>query len=106
MTHSFPRVNPKREPARTRCLCEFPGTMLGAIVKRSDPPERVEGLATACPFAIAKAFGLDAATRPPEYCPSPAFGRNHIDSRGDAEAQRRAQSYSLYPGVPASLRKM
>ena len=98
MTHSFPRVNPKREPARTRCLCEFPGTMLGAIVKRS--------LAMACPFAIAKAFGLDAATRPPEYCHSPAFGRNQIDSRGDAEAHRRAQSYSLYPGVPASLRKM
>ena len=41
------------------CLCKFPGTMLGGIVKRS--------LALACPFAIAKAFGLDAATRPPEY---------------------------------------
>ena len=35
----------------------------GGIVKRSGPPELVEGLAMVCSFAIAKAFGLDAATR-------------------------------------------
>jgi len=38
-------------------------TLTGGIDKRSDPPELVEGSAMVCPSAIAKAFGLDAATR-------------------------------------------
>ena len=39
----------------------------GASIKRSGPPERVEGLAMAwlgCDAAVAKASGLDAATQP------------------------------------------
>jgi len=60
--------------------------MLGGIVKRS--------LAMVCPFAIAKAFGLDAATRPPEY-----FHRHVAGGAGKAVDSGGGPPYNmLRPG--------